>query len=83
MSDLIDNETGERLHPDSTITVPLREHQKLLDEIERLRRELAEARGLLRDIAEMQVHVLPSLFMDESMAEAARAFLAATKEGER
>ena len=52
-----------------------------------MRRRLAEAEALLRDIAEMRVPVLPSRFMDESMAEAARAFLAADSgsavEGER
>lgn len=41
-----------------------------------LRSRLAEANALLRDIAEMRVPVLPSRFMDESMAEAARAHLA-------
>lgn len=35
-----------------------------------------DADALLRDIAEMRVPVLPSRFMDESMAEAARAHLA-------
>jgi hypothetical protein len=46
------------------------------DEIESLRSRLAEAEALLMDIAEMRVPVLPSRFMDESMAEAARAYLA-------
>lgn len=64
--------------------------RRAADEIERLRSQLAgmedlyvqaceqrdDAVALLRDIAEMRVHVLPSRFMDESMAEAARAFLA-------
>ena len=44
---------------------------------------LAEAEALLRDIADMRVPVLPSRFMDESMAEAARAFLAADSGDER
>jgi hypothetical protein len=35
-----------------------------------------DADALLMDIAEMRVPVLPSRFMDESMAEAARAHLA-------
>jgi hypothetical protein len=47
-------------------------------EIESLRSRLAEADALLLDIAEMRVPVLPSRFMDESMAEAARAYLART-----
>jgi hypothetical protein len=46
--------------------------------IAQLEARLAEAEALLLDIAEMRVSVLPSRFMDESMAEAARAYLART-----
>jgi hypothetical protein len=45
VSNLLDNETGERLHPDSTITVPLVEHARLLariDELESVMRWIAE-----------------------------------------
>ena len=44
-------------------------------EIASLRARLAEADALLRDIAEMRVTAIPSMFMDESMAAAARAYL--------
>jgi hypothetical protein len=46
--------------------------------IKSIKARLAEAEALLLDIAEMRVSVLPSRFMDESMAEAARAYLART-----
>jgi uncharacterized protein involved in exopolysaccharide biosynthesis len=69
----------------------MREYMELLADLDRgydaeadnksLRSRLAEAEALLRDIAEMRVPVLPSMFMDESMAEAARAFLTPPEQG--
>ena len=70
--------------PNVNMHVVLQDQQR---KVERLRSRLAEvtklayifnaeAEALLRDIAEMRVPVLPSRFMDESMAEAARAHLA-------
>jgi hypothetical protein len=55
----------------------LREERALIiQRAENAEAALVASDALLRDIAEMRVPVLPSRFMDESMAEAARAHLA-------
>jgi hypothetical protein len=50
MTDLLDTETGERVPSGATITVPVAIHAKLIGDNERLRRELAEARGALQEL---------------------------------
>lgn len=56
---VIDTETGEALHPDSTITVPVREHARLIAENNRLRAELREATEALDDPAVNNLVTLP------------------------
>jgi hypothetical protein len=50
---IVDNETGQPVHPDSTITISLYHYDKKLDEIERLTAENKRLADALEKLARL------------------------------